>query len=100
MEELARRFSHRVIQVQQDEMCMNVENQPAARFSCRSAYSLSNAEGVVNGNCIWVWFRGMAVTAVESVVDSLWRGWGLLAVKLTICLRYRVCAFETLYWPC
>jgi len=46
------------------------------------------------------WLRGMAVAAVESFVDSLWRGWGLLAVKLTICLRYRVCAFETRHWPC
>ena len=46
------------------------------------------------------WLRGMAIAAVESFVDSLWRGGGLLAVKLTICLRYRVCAFETRHWPC
>jgi hypothetical protein len=50
MKELTRQFSHRVIQARQDELCMNVENQPAAGFSCRSSYFLSNDEGVVNEN--------------------------------------------------
>ena len=43
---------------------------------------------------------GKAGKAVERVVDGLWRVWGWLTLKLTICLPYRVRAYESRVRPC
>jgi hypothetical protein len=42
-----------------------------------------------------LWFGRKLAKAVERIVDGLWRVWGWLSIKLTICLPYRVRAYES-----